>query len=131
MTAAASMQPDRSAWHRPAMRAVRIALALALTLALAFLAAGAAKLAGVAPLVELFERIGWGQWLRFVTAGVEIGGALLLLAPRTAWLGAGLLLATMAGATATNLALGESPAGALVLGALAALVLWIRRPGRI
>ena len=98
-------------------------------LALAFLAAGGAKLAGVPEIVGLFDRIGWGQWLRFVTAAVEITGAILLLVPRAAWVGAGLLLCTMIGALIVNLTRGEHPAGALALGALALLVLWARRPG--
>ncbi len=36
-------------------------------LAAAFLAAGGAKLAGVPAMVEMFEKVGVGQWFRIVT----------------------------------------------------------------
>lgn len=40
--------------------------------AAAFLAAGAAKLGGAAPMVQLFDQIGIGQWFRIVTGLVEV-----------------------------------------------------------
>ena len=44
-------------------------------IAAAFLAAGAAKLAGVPFMVDLFAQIGLGQWFRVVTGVVEVVGA--------------------------------------------------------
>ena len=41
--------------------------------------------------VGVFETIGMGDWLRYVTGGLQLGGALLLLAPRTALVGAAML----------------------------------------
>lgn len=98
-------------------------------LALVFLGAGYAKLSGAPEMVRNFELLGLGQWFRYLTGGIEVAAALLLLVPRLAGFGALLLVGTMAGAVATHLfsALGGSPAPALVLGALAAIVAWGRR----
>jgi putative oxidoreductase len=63
-------------------------------LAALFIFGGGAKLAGVPALVELFERTGFGQWLRILTALLELVGAVLLLWTPTTAFGA-LLLATV------------------------------------
>ena len=75
-------------------RRVRWTVHVALALALA--AAGIAKLAGAEPMVQVFDLIGVGQWLLYVTGTAEIAGAILLLAPRTGVLGGLLLGLTMA-----------------------------------
>lgn len=94
-------------------------------LALVFLAAGVAKLAGVALFVEGFEALGLGQWFRYFTGIVEVAGATLLWWPNRQAMGAALLGATMVGATLANVfAIGESPVPSLVLGALCAAVLY-------
>ena len=56
--------------------------------AAAFLAAGSAKLAGVPYMVGLFEQIGLGQWFRVVTGVVEVTGAVALVVPGLASIGA-------------------------------------------
>jgi putative oxidoreductase len=97
-------------------------------LAAAFLAAGVAKLTGAPFMVDLFSQIGLGQSFRIVTGAVEVAGAIALLVPGLAsfaglWLGA-----TMVGAVATHLAiLHTSPAPAVILGLLNALVVYLRR----
>ena len=107
----------------------RIVWAVRVLLALAFGAAGAAKLAGVPMMVQVFDAIGFGQWFRYVTGVVEILGVVMLLLPTTAFFGALWLTATMAGAVATHLILiGGSPLPALVLGLLSAFVAWKLRP---
>src|ERR1700732_3632204 len=68
----------------------------------AFLAAGFAKLAGVPFMVDLFAQIGLGQWFRIVTGAVEVTGAVALLIPGLASIGALWLGATMVGAVATH-----------------------------
>jgi uncharacterized membrane protein YphA (DoxX/SURF4 family) len=86
--------------------------------ALAFSLTGASKLAGAVSMVQLFTAVGFGQWLRYATGALEIGGALLIIFPGTAFFGACLLAAVMAGATIANLALlHASPAisGALLV----------------
>ena len=97
-------------------------------IAAAFLAAGAAKLAGIPFMVDLFAQIGLGQWFRVVTGVVEIAGAVALLVPGLASLGALWLGGTMVGAVATHLfVLHTSPVPAIVLGVLNAVVVYLRR----
>lgn len=96
--------------------------------AAAFLAAGGAKLAGDPSMVAVFDLVGIGQWFRYVTGTVEITGAVLILVPKTAIFGAGLLACTMAAALFTHLAvIGGNPLPAVVLLSLNLLVLWLRR----
>ena len=97
-------------------------------IAAAFLAAGFAKLAGVPFMVDLFAQIGLGQWFRIVTGVVEVAGAVALLIPGLASIGALWLGATMVGAVATHLfVLHTNPAPAVVLGLLNAVVVYLRR----
>lgn len=96
--------------------------------AAAFLMAGFAKLSGQPMMVETFDKIGIGQWFRYVTGGIEVASAILLLIPRLTPLGAALLICVMCGAVVTHLLLiGGSPAPALVLGCFAAMIFWCRR----
>jgi putative oxidoreductase len=86
--------------------------------AAAFLAAGGAKLAGVPFMIQLFDQVGIGQWFRIVTGAVEIIGAVALLYPGLASIGA----------VATHLfVLHSSPAAAVILGALNAVIVYLRR----
>lgn len=95
--------------------------------AAAFLMAGYAKLSGQPMMVETFEKVGAGQWFRYVTGGIEVASAILLLIPRLTPVGALLLVCTMCGAVVTHLALiGGSPLPAAVLGVLAGIILWGR-----
>jgi len=101
----------------PFRRARRIALwSLQGLLAAVFLAAAGAKLAGLPPMLETFEQIGFGQWFRLLTAAVEIVGAVALLTPRLAAFGGAWLAATMVFAVLAHLTvLNTSPAPAAVL----------------
>jgi putative oxidoreductase len=95
--------------------------------AVAFLAAGVAKLTGQPMMVETFEKVGVGQWFRYLTGGIEVVSAVMLLIPRLVPVGAALLAGTMAGAVLSHLLiLGGSPVPAVVLGGLAGLILWGR-----
>lgn len=97
-------------------------------LAAAFLAAGGAKLAGVPSMVVVFEGVGIGQWFRYVTGGIEVVSALLLLVPALCGLGAAMLVPTMVGATFAHLFLiGGSPVASMLLLLLSATVAWNRR----
>jgi len=92
-----------------------------------FFLAGGSKLAGVAPMVEMFDKIGLGQWFRYLTGGLEVTGAILLLIPTTLVLGGVLLVMTMVGAIATHLfVLGGSPVPAIVLFVMVGTVTWYR-----
>jgi putative oxidoreductase len=96
--------------------------------AAAFLAAGGAKLAGIPFMVQLFDQVGIGQWFRIVTGAVEIIGAVALLYPGLASIGGLWLGGTMVGAVATHLfVLHSSPAAAVILGALNAVIVYLRR----
>lgn len=76
-----------------------ISLGLLALLTIAFVGAGAAKLAGVDMMVATYDTIGMGQWFRYLTGIVEIGGAALLWLPGRQVVGAGLLGATMVAAS--------------------------------
>jgi len=96
---------------------------LRILLALAFLAAGGAKLASVPAMVQIFDALGFGQWFRYVTGVVEIAGAVALLIPSYAALGAAWLGITMFFGTLAHLfILHTSPAPALILLALSAVI---------
>jgi putative oxidoreductase len=121
-----------TATQTPAITRGRVALvALWLTqIALAgmFLFVGGLKLTGAPELVGLFDAIGVGQWLRYVTGSIEVVSAVALLVPSWAVFGALLLIPTMVGAVVTHLFIvGGSavPATVLLIGALA--IAWARR----
>jgi len=111
-------------------RTRNIALWILQTLAAAaFLMAGGSKLSGAEQMVAMFDVIGLGQWFRYFTGSVEAAGALLLLIPRTAAIGAAILGVTMVGAIMTHLlVIGGSPLPAIVLFLMVSSVAWYRRP---
>jgi len=93
-----------------------------------FLLAGGLKLAGLPAMVTLFDAIGVGQWLRYVTGSIEVVSALALLVPSLAPFGALLLVPTMVCAIATHLFIvGGSPMDATVLLAGSLAIAWARR----
>src|SRR3984893_15548331 len=71
-------------------------------LAAMFLMAAGSKLAEVPAIVSLFDRIGIGQGLRYVTGVIEVISGIALLVPSAAVFGALLLIATMLGAIITK-----------------------------
>ena len=107
--------------HAGPSKALDIVLwALQLVAAVVFCLTGAAKIAGSDAEVQLFTALGFGQWFRYFTGALEIAGALLIVFPGTAVMGAWLLALVMSGATVANLMLDTSPA--LPLGLLVAMV---------
>ena len=100
---------------------------LQVLMAAVFLVVGCSKLLGAAPMVELFETIGVGQWFRYVTGGLEIVGGIVLLIPGMAAFAAALLACIMVGAILTHLTvLHTSPTGPVALLAVLAIILWGR-----
>ena len=92
-----------------------------------FLVAGMAQIAGAPAMVEMFARIGIGQWFRIVTGMVEIIGAIVLVLPGLATIGGLSLGFTMLCAVATHLlVLHTSPTAAATLGFLSFLIVDIR-----
>jgi uncharacterized membrane protein YphA (DoxX/SURF4 family) len=97
--------------------------------ALAFLGAGGAKLAGAPAMVELFDKVGRGQWFRYFTGLMEVAGGIGLLIPRYAFYAAGLLAVVMVGAIIAHLTvLGTSPTAPVVLLVLSGTIAWLRKP---
>jgi uncharacterized membrane protein YphA (DoxX/SURF4 family) len=105
-----------------------VAWVLQIAAAAMFLLAGGSKLAGAQAMVDMFGAIGVGQWFRYVTGGIEVVSALLLLMPSTAAIGAPLLVCVMVGAIITHLTiLHSSPAMPIVLLVICAIVFVLRR----
>ncbi|MEI6419145.1 MAG: DoxX family protein, partial [Sphingomonadales bacterium] len=105
-----------------------LSIGLRVLLTLAFVAAGGAKLLGVAMMVHTFDTIGFGQWFRYLTGAIEVGGGILLWLPGRQVLAAALLGATMVGATLAHLlVLGPSAMPAIVLGLICAGIIWLHR----
>ncbi|HWD79358.1 MAG TPA: DoxX family protein [Kribbella sp.] len=97
-------------------------------LAVGFVMAALPKLTGDPAMVELFDAVGAGQWLRYVVGVLEIAGAIGLLVPRLCGLAALGLSLLLIGASLTNIvALGASPAIPIGYLLLAAVVVWFRR----
>jgi putative oxidoreductase len=94
-----------------------------------FVLAGFTKLAGAEIQIAAFEKIGLGQWFRYLTGGLEIVCAILLLIPKATAIGAAMLAATMAGAIITHLfIIGGSPIVPIALLLITLTVTWKRRP---
>jgi len=105
---------------------------LTLLLAFVFAFVGAVKLMGAPGMVEEFTQIGIGQWFRYVTGILEVGGAIGVLIPKSRFYGALLIAIVMAGATVTNVAILQVPALAVPTTALMTMALtlaWQWRPG--
>lgn len=111
--------PARLGW-------VRIA---ELGLGLLFVLAGLVKLSGMPLMVELFADLGFGQWLRYVTALVELAGGALLIAGRMEYLAALALGAIMVGATtASIIVFDRSPIPPLLTFVLLLVLAWKHHP---
>jgi putative oxidoreductase len=114
---------------QPARPRARVLLlwTLQIVAAAMFLFSGTLKLAGAAAMVQLFANIGIGQWFRYATGTIEVVGALLLLTPSLALVGAVALALTMVAAVATHLLLvGGSPAPAAILLLITSTIAWMR-----
>jgi len=102
---------------------------ISVLLGVAFVMSGGMKLSGAPEMVANFQRWGYPGFFIYVTGAIELVSALLLFMPRTAAYGAALLIPTMVGAVLTHLThdeMSHAPVP-LVLGALAAVVLFLRR----
>jgi putative oxidoreductase len=101
---------------------------LQIALAAMFMFVGGLKLTGATQMVALFDAIGMGQWLRYVTGSIEVVSAVALLVPGWAAFETLLLIPTMTGAVVTHLFIvGGSavPATVLLVGSL--VIAWARR----
>ena len=96
-----------------------------------FLFAGSLKLIGVPMMVQQFGVIGLGQWFRYLTGGIEVVSAVLLLIPAVAAYGAATLAVTMVGAIIAHVfVIGGNPLIPILLLASTATIAWQRRSDR-
>jgi putative oxidoreductase len=82
--------------------------------------------------VQIFQTIGFGDWFRYLTGSMQIAGALLLLIPRTALIGAAILSLTMFGAMLAWIFFLNSPGSAVFPAIVLAMLVAIgsgARPG--
>lgn len=91
---------------------VRVAIALA------FVSFGSQKFQPAGLWVHLFAQIGLGQWFRYATGVLQIGGALLVLVPATSLAGIAILACTMAGAVLAWFTVLHAPGNAPIPGFL-------------
>jgi putative oxidoreductase len=109
-----------------------VAWVLQVLLGLAFIASGLKKFTDLPGTIGMFSSIGLPGALAYVIAGAEVLGGIGLLLPRFTRLAAVGLVIVMMGAVIMHAA--KIPGGlangvpALVLLALLAVVLWLRRP---
>ena len=101
---------------------------LRLLLAALFLFAGLMKLSGQDMMVQEFNVIGWGQWLRYFTGILELVGAIALLIPSVSAFGALILLAVDVGAFfAQLLILHQDVIHTIVIGLLLGGLVYLQR----
>ena len=100
---------------------------LQIAVAAMFVAAAVTKLAGASMMVQEFDALGFGQWFRYFTAVLEIGGAVLLIVPVLAGIGGLVLAIVMVGAIVAHLlVLGGSALPAIVLLVATLTIAWQR-----
>ena len=98
-------------------------LVVSVLVGLLMILAGAGKLMQPAPNLTAFRQFGLAEWMVPVVGVSELIGGLLLLVPRSALLGAGVVTIVMAGASLTHLTSGVgSPVGAMIVLVLALFV---------
>jgi putative oxidoreductase len=102
---------------------------LSVLTALTFLAAGIPKLIGAPAMVEIFDKVGFGQWFRYFTGILEVSSAIGLLIPRYAFYGAVALAMVMIGAIIAQLTVLEHFLGTpVVLLVIAGIIAYPRKP---
>ncbi|GIF42954.1 DoxX family protein [Actinoplanes xinjiangensis] len=106
----------------------RLLWVLQIVVGLDFIAGGLAKLFGMQRMVDLFDHIGAGDWLRYLVAVVEIVGGIGVLIPALSGLAAIGLATLMVAATYTNVVIigeGWAPVAWFVL---VVIIAWGRWP---
>jgi putative oxidoreductase len=103
-------------------------LAVRAVVAVAFILAGAANLSSTPSVIEMFDAVGVGHWLRYLAALVEVAGAAMLLLPGFIGIGAVLLAATCLAALIGHFfVLGNTSLETVLLLAATSAILWYRR----
>jgi len=105
---------------------------LSVMTALAFIAAGGSKLAGAPAMVEIFDKVGVGQWFRYFTGLLELTAGFGLLIPRYAFYAAVALAVVMIGAIIAQLTvLAGSPAAPVALLVFIGVIGSLRKPPQL
>jgi putative oxidoreductase len=86
-----------------------------------FLNVGAEKFSGT-QWIGIFSQIGVGDWLRYATGWLQIGGAVVLLIRRTVFIGIAMLALTMVGAALAWIFVLGSPGSAIFPAILLAIL---------
>ncbi|MEV4807829.1 DoxX family protein [Nonomuraea sp. NPDC049421] len=97
---------------RPASRgrlATRVLLVVRIVVGLDFIIGGVTKLFGIPVMVNLFDRIGAGQWFRYLVGFLELAGGIGVLIPALSGLAAFGLAALLISATFTNVVVIDDP----------------------
>jgi putative oxidoreductase len=112
----------------PKITADRALWGLQVAIFLLFIAAGGTKLIGMGFQLDSFEKIGFGQWLRYVVGTLEVTLGVALLVPRLVGVAALGLTGMMVGAVFTELFLKqENPTFAIVTLIAVGVTAWLRR----
>jgi putative oxidoreductase len=97
-------------------------------LGIAIAGGGAAKLSADPAMMDMFDDIGAGQWLRILVGVCEVAGGIGLLIPRVRALAALGLVILLLGAVFTNVAiLSTNPLLPLIFAIVALAIVWTRR----
>lgn len=106
-----------------------VVLGLRIAAGIDFLVGGSMKLGGAPSMVDLFTRVGAGQWLRYLVGTAEVSGGIGLLIAAVAGFAAIGLSALLVAATFTNLVIINDPPWApLTWLIVVAIVAWRRWP---
>ena len=98
--------------------------------ALVFLSVGWEKFDAHGMWPRIFARIGFGDWFRYLTGTMQVGGALLLLVPPLLRLGAAVLACTMIGAIVTSIFILNTGLAAIIPASLLAAIVFVGVRGR-
>lgn len=108
-------------WKVVALWVLRVAVAAL------FLFAGFSKLTGQPMMIDTFDKVGVGQWFRYVTGLLEVGGGIAVLIPAASVWAACLLLLVDVGAFVAQVAvLHEDWIHTIVIGVVLAAVIYLQ-----
>jgi putative oxidoreductase len=110
---------------RPDRVGTLIAWLLRLAVAVAFCSIGVNKFGAHSGWIGIFDRIGFGQWFRYLTGVLQVTGAALVLIPRTSLAGILLLSCTMVGAMAAWIFRLGAPGNAVIPGVILVVLLGV------
>jgi len=114
---------------KPETRAVTVfTWVLRILLAGVFLSGAVMKLTGAPMMIAEFQQVGLGDWFRYFTGALELGGGVAVLLPAVSPLGAALLLVVDLGACIAQVrVLHQDWIHTIVIGTLLAVLVYLQR----